>query len=230
MRLTPELVALCHREVPDAGAGPDISVMSEADYPAAAAQLLTEGPAEAFWIFAYGSLIWKPTFEHIGRKSCSAPGWRRSFCLEINRWRGSPEVPGLMMALESGEGSCDGALLRVADHERHKVLEELLRREVEQASELASTRWLNVTTEEGTIRALTFYADPVEVPCYSGNLPPHHVASVLARACGHWGSGADYLYNTVRHLEEMGIHDEGLWHLQGLVAAEIEALHDRNQG
>ena len=134
-----------------------------------------------------------------------------------------------MMALERSEGSCEGVLLRVADHERHKVLEELLRREVEQASELASTRWLNVDTDEGYIQALTFYADPVEVPYFSGNLPPHHVASVLSRACGHWGSGADYLYNTVRHLEEMGIHDEGLWGLQERVAAEIEVLYGRNQ-
>lgn len=51
------------------------------------------------------------------------------------------------------------------------------------------------------------------------------IAYALARACGHWGSGAEYLYNTVSHLEDRGIHDESLWQLQELVAREIEILY-----
>lgn len=46
---------------------------------------------------------------------------------------------------------------------------------------------------------------------------------MLARACGHWGTGAEYLLNTVTHLQARGIHDAGLWHLQRLVAQRIEA-------
>jgi len=53
------------------------------------------------------------------------------------------------------------------------------------------------------------------------------VASILARACGHIGSGAEYLYNTVSHLEAFGIHDRNLWRLQELVADEVRALHGR---
>ena len=33
---------------------------------------------------------------------------------------------------------------------------------------------------------------------------------------------ADYLYMTVKHLEEHGIHDRHLWRLQELVAERIE--------
>jgi cation transport protein ChaC len=51
------------------------------------------------------------------------------------------------------------------------------------------------------------------------------VADVLAKACGHIGSGAEYLLNTVTHLEAKGIHDANLWRLQKLVAARIEAEH-----
>ena len=50
---------------------------------------------------------------------------------------------------------------------------------------------------------------------------PGEVAAVLSGACGHWGSGAEYLHNTVLHLEEHGIHDSNLWHLQTLVAERI---------
>ena len=55
-------------------------------------------------------------------------------------------------------------------------------------------------------------------------LPLEQVAHILARACGHWGSGAQYLHQTVSKLEEFGIHDENLWKLQELVAEEIRSL------
>ncbi len=50
---------------------------------------------------------------------------------------------------------------------------------------------------------------------------PEEVADVVARAAGHWGSCAEYLHNTVSHLEALGIHDRNLWRLQALVAERI---------
>jgi cation transport protein ChaC len=46
---------------------------------------------------------------------------------------------------------------------------------------------------------------------------------MLARAVGPAGSCAEYLLNTVSHLEERGIRDRYLWRLQAMVAAEIDA-------
>ena len=63
-------------------------------------------------------------------------------------------------------------------------------------------------------------------PLYTGNLSLEAVADVLAQACGHLGSGAEYLLNTVTHLEAKGIRDGNLWRLQALVAQRI----DRNSG
>jgi len=60
---------------------------------------------------------------------------------------------------------------------------------------------------------------------YSGPLDEAKVVDRLATSCGHWGSGADYLYNTVKNLEERGIHDRHLWRLQRLVAERITALN-----
>ncbi len=44
-------------------------------------------------------------------------------------------------------------------------------------------------------------------------------------ACGHAGSCAEYLYDTVSHLETLGIRDRNLWRLQLLVAEEIVGIH-----
>jgi cation transport protein ChaC len=38
---------------------------------------------------------------------------------------------------------------------------------------------------------------------------------------------ADYLYNTITHLEAAGIHDRTLWRMQALVAERLERMPQR---
>jgi cation transport protein ChaC len=56
-------------------------------------------------------------------------------------------------------------------------------------------------------------------------MPVGPVADVLPRASGHIVSGAEYLLNTVTHLEAKGFHGNNLWRLQMLVAGRIDKLH-----
>ena len=85
---------------------------------------------------------------------------------------------------------------------------------------LGNARWITVETADGPLPALTFYASPTGTRT-SHRLPLETVARRLALACGHAGSCAEYLYNTVAHLEAEGIRDRNLWRLQRLVAEEI---------
>lgn len=78
-------------------------------------------------------------------------------------------------------------------------------------------------TAQGRLQALGFWVG-VTGRGTSLRQPLEKVAWVLARACGHVGSGAEYLYNTVSHLETFGIHDRNLWRLQELVAEEIRSI------
>jgi glutathione-specific gamma-glutamylcyclotransferase len=70
--------------------------------------LLLEYKPKELWIFAYGSLIWNPEFEFKESRGATAGGWHRSFCLKLRRWRGTRELPALMLALDRG-GSCKAA-------------------------------------------------------------------------------------------------------------------------
>ncbi|MBP0616445.1 gamma-glutamylcyclotransferase [Jiella mangrovi] len=223
LSLTPELVALTVQPKPDLGFEPGWTLLSEEELDALAARHDEEAGDDPVWIFAYGSLIWKPDFDAVDHRRATAYGWHRSFCLKMNRWRGSPEQPGLMMALESG-GRCDGVIYRLRDEDRRAQLRRVLYREVRfhQTTEMA--RWVTVRTDEGAMRALTFWAGPTGERVASG-LPLEEVAPILARACGPVGSCAEYLHNTVKHLEEFGIRDRNLWELQKLVAEEIRAIH-----
>lgn len=190
-----------------------------------ARRLHAEAAGEPVWVFAYGSLIWKPAFRAAEQRRGAAFGWHRSFCLDMVRWRGSAEQPGLMMALERG-GRCNGVIYRLPDGEKPAQIERLLRREISDHESISSVRWLPVHTAQGALRALGFWVG-VKGRGTSPNQPLDKVARVLARACGHIGSGAEYLYNTVSHLEAVGIHDRNLWRLQELVADEIRAVHGR---
>lgn len=222
MSLTPELVARCFRAVEDSGPNPDYTYLDDDDYSAMVEAMLALHPqASPLWLFAYGSLIWKPEIEHLEERIATLHGWRRSFCLKLTRWRGTLDRPGLMLGIDRG-GSCKGIALRLPDGDRREQLGKLFRREMTVKPSTYQPKWLNLRTLDGPIRALGFVIDR-KGRAYSGPLSEQEVAAMLASACGHWGSAADYLFNAVSSMEARGIHDRYLWRLQQLVAAEIEA-------
>ncbi len=220
MHLTEAHVARVQRLEPDQGPRPHHQQMTDADYAELAADLVRQENCTSLRIFAYGSLIWKPEFEFSRRCVATLPGWHRAFCMRIERWRGTREFPGLMMALDRG-GSCRGVVYELPAENPLAQMERLLRREMTNKPPTNTPRWLTVSRDGEKFRALAFTASR-NGQSYTGKLPAAEVAKVLARAAGHWGSGAEYLFNTVAHLAEFGIHDRGLWQLQQLVAAEIE--------
>lgn len=225
-RLTTEHIARVHRVIPDAGPTPGIEQQSDADYAGWVERILRDHPAPGapIQLFAYGSLIWKPEIEHRAERAAVARGWHRSFCLRMTRFRGTVEQPGLMMALDRG-GQCRGVMLELPEEDPAAQLDRLFRREFTVKPINSMPRWLRVETAEGPVTALGFVMNRAS-PAYAGRLSASEVSAVLARACGHWGTGAEYLLNTVAQLEARGIRDSGLWRLQALVAEEIERMAD----
>jgi cation transport protein ChaC len=184
--------------------------------------LAAESQPPEVWIFAYGSLIWKPACAFVEMRTGILRGWHRAFCLGWNhRNRGSVGRPGLMLALDRG-GMCTGVLQRLPPDAIEANLELLCRREMGHKPSAFPPRWLTVTTERGPVRAIAFCIDRKSSRYVTG-LSEEQIAGVLATAVGKRGSMAEYLFNTVRHLEQMGIHDRHLWRLQELVADRIDA-------
>lgn len=221
MALTPDLVARVHRAIDDPGPDPGLTYHDDDDYGALVAALTRSRPATTeTWLFAYGSLIWKPEIEHVEARRGTARGWHRAFCFRVTRFRGTKDQPGLMMSLDRG-GQCQGVLFRLRPENLEDQLQQLVRREITAKPPNNIPRWINVETDRGTVPAIAFVMNR-QSRVYVGRLAPEEVAEALAVACGHWGSGAEYLHNTVAHLQEHGIHDRNLWRLQELVAARIE--------
>ena len=222
MALTAELVARVERIEPDPGLRPGMVRLTDADYDALVESLLELYKPRDLWVFGYGSLIWKPEFTSLEHRRATVYGWHRSFCLRLERFRGTPEQPGLMMALDRG-GCCHGVAYRLPDENHAGQLLRLVRREMSIRRSTNVPRWLTIVMGRAKLRALAFTASSKGMT-YAGKQSVEQVARILARAAGHWGSGASYLFQTIVKLEEHGIHDTGLWQLQKLVADEIRSM------
>jgi cation transport protein ChaC len=221
LRLSPDHVGRVHRAMEDPGPLPGRDHFTEAQYDAHLSAFLKERPGGPIGVFAYGSLIWKPVFAPAATRRATAVGWQRAFTLRLHRFRGTPEVPGLMMQITAG-GTCEGVLQMIAEGAEWDTLSALWRREMTARPPSYIPRWIEVEADGRMQRVMAFTANPAS-PSYAGVLDLEEVATCLSQACGHWGSGAEYLYETVIALEGSGVHDPYLWALQDRVAGLIEA-------
>ena len=80
-----------------------------------------------YWVFGYGSLMWRPGFPFVERRAATLHGRRRAFCIYSVHHRGTYERPGLVLGLAPG-GACRGAAYRVAEAEWPDVYAYLLER------------------------------------------------------------------------------------------------------
>ncbi|MEW9805320.1 gamma-glutamylcyclotransferase [Mesorhizobium sp. ZMM04-5] len=225
LRLTRELVERVVQAAGDISPAPFPAgrrPATDADYDAAVRQIMAGAPSvNEVWVFAYGSLIWNPAFDFAERQMALLNGWHRSFCLGWDRWfRGSAQKPGLMLALDRG-GRCKGVAFKLPPSDVEANLATLVRREIQIIPHAFPARWVNIRSETGPVRAVTFVIDRTS-SAYVKGLSRDEVADVLACAVGRLGSMAEYLYSTVEQLEALGLHDSSLWQLQHMVAERIE--------
>jgi cation transport protein ChaC len=178
-------------------------------------------PAHDLWVFCYGSLIWNPLFHYVERKNVTIHGFHRSFCLRSQHGRGSVEEPGLMLGLDFG-GCCNGVALRIPAREvRHELLL-VWRREMAIGS--YAPRWITARAGKQKLSAVAFVVNHAHSH-YAGKLPLETIIKTLARAKGRFGSGADYLYQTVDCLANHGIRDSYLTRLRGYVMKLTHGVH-----
>jgi len=155
------------------------------------------------WLFAYGSLIWRPGFHATERRSALLHGYHRTFRMRSRVNRGSPQEPGLVFALLSG-GSCRGLVYRIARHEAEATLTQLWQREM--PTGVYDPQWLRCRTPDGDVTALAFTLSR-QSPSWTGPLDDARLLHIFKHAHGRYGSTLDYLLRTAHSLGECGIHD-----------------------
>ncbi len=160
-----------------------------------------------FWVFGYGSLMWRPGFEVIGSSPATMPGMHRSLCIYSWVHRGTKQRPGLVLGLDAG-GSCRGMAFKIAGEKRSEVVDYLRAREL--VTNVYREVERPVKLESGAqVFALTYVVDRHH-PQYAGKLPDQALARQVRGAIGQSGKNEEYILNTVTHLRELGIHDARL--------------------
>lgn len=160
------------------------------------------------WVFGYGSLLWNPGFEVDETQIGVMHGFARSFCMRSIHHRGTPEHPGLVLALDEQKGaSCEGVALRVKAGTEAETLAYLRERELISSAYLEKNLALHLNTGD-VIEAVTYVIDPDHAQyCH---LDLEEQAQVIAHAVGDRGPNTEYLHNTAAHLVELGIEDADL--------------------
>ncbi len=172
-----------------------------------------------FWVFGYGSLMWRPGFAYTEEAPALLKGLHRSLCVYSHVHRGTPDCPGLVLGLDRG-GSCRGLAFRVDDAHREETLAYLRARE--QATMVYRETERSLRLLDGShrrVRALCYVVDRSH-PQYAGVLPLDQQAACVRRGTGKSGENVDYVVNTLDHLAEMGITDHRLEALGQWLAAQ----------
>lgn len=161
------------------------------------------------WVFGYGSLIWNPGFPVAERQLATLAGYARSFCMSSIHHRGTVEHPGLVLALDPRDrAACQGVAFRVPDEDAARTVTYLREREL--ISSAYVERLLPVALEDGAqVTALVYVVDTAHEQ-YVADLTLEDQARIIATAVGGRGPNTEYLWNTARHLSELGIGDPDL--------------------
>ncbi len=173
---------------------------------------MREGPEitdRPLWVFGYGSLMWHPGFPVAERRLATLSGYARTFCMSSIHHRGTVEDPGLVLALDPTDGaSCCGMAFRVPDDDADATITYLRERELISSAYLE--RRLPVRLDNGgEVTALAYVVD-TEHEQYVGGMALEQQARIISTATGGRGPNTEYLWNTVRHLDELGIADPEL--------------------
>lgn len=167
------------------------------------------GAAGDLWVFGYGSLLWNPGFAVAEQRVARLVGWQRSFCMSSIHHRGTPEAPGLVLALDrSDDAVCHGLAFRVEAAQAEATLAYLRARELVSSAYLETRQSVELECGRVLGDVLTYVIDPAHVQYCTLTLDAQ--AQIIARAVGGRGPNDEYLENTAAQLAALGLPDPDL--------------------
>jgi glutathione-specific gamma-glutamylcyclotransferase len=169
------------------------------------------------YVFAYGSLIWRPGFAYLAMHPALLRGYHRRFCIWSRQYRGTPESPGLVLGLDRG-GACRGIAFQVPAADAAAVLDYLQEREMPPSEEAVYERRIlrvSLLNSGREVRAVAFVADRTRDSYCRPEAAA--AAATISQGSGRMGPNREYLLNTVAHLRAMGVRDSGLDRIAALL-------------
>ncbi len=175
------------------------------------------------WLFAYGSLIFRPGFAAEERVRAELRGHARRFWQGSPDHRGTREAPGRVVTLVEAAGeTCLGVAYRLPARGSAELWKELDLRE--QAGFERVQVELH-SAEYGQFSAVTYVAR-AHNPHFLGAAPLAELARQVAARSGPSGSNAEYVRRLAAALRELAIDDVHVFELE----AALDALSLEGDG
>jgi cation transport protein ChaC len=158
------------------------------------------------WIFGYGSLIWRPSFDYSASRPALLRGWHRQFWQGSPDHRGTPGAPGRVVTLvEDHNEQCWGVAFDVEGYDTDEIVSEL------DVRESGGYVRLNVQIEfsdRSQVTALTYFAPP-QNPNFLGPAPTHEIARQIKNSSGRSGDNTEYVVKLAEALRGFNLpHDD----------------------
>ena len=184
---------------------------------------------EDLWVFAYGSLMWRPDFPFVEQIEARLIGAHRALCVYSFVHRGTAERPGLVLGLDRG-GACRGIAYRVAVAQRIRTVAYLRRREQVTSvyREVIRPVWLRRRPEE-RVPALCYMVDRGH-PQYAGRLALEQQLHHVRQGHGVSGANRDYVIATVTSLERLGYRETQLHQLAQMLGGHRSDVRGQISG
>ncbi|MEQ8508570.1 MAG: gamma-glutamylcyclotransferase [Rhodospirillaceae bacterium] len=160
-----------------------------------------------YWVFGYGSLMWRPGFPFAEMAPARLNGWRRDMCIQSIHYRGTPDVPGLVSGLTPG-GECLGRAYKISPDDVEQVVAYLDEREL--VTDVYLTQHLDVDLLDGRSVPARVYVADTNHDQFAGHWSVTEKIKYLLQGTGSEGRSIEYLSNIVEQLELLKIADPGL--------------------
>lgn len=164
------------------------------------------------WIFGYGSLVWRPAFEHVTRVPGFITGWSRRFWQASTDHRGVPGAPGRVVTLvPDPQAATWGMAYQVDPAVREEVLARLDHREKGGYSRESVHVQLR---DGGRLEDVLVYRATETNPQFLGPAPLADIARQIHRSHGPSGPNPEYLIELARALRALGVEDAHVFELE----------------
>jgi glutathione-specific gamma-glutamylcyclotransferase len=182
--------------------------------------------SDTTWLFAYGSLIFRPAFEWEQRVRGFVPGYARRFWQGSTDHRGVPEKPGRVVTLvPTNAEECWGVAYAVPAAQRERILAELEARESGGYTRLSLPFQARDRQFSGSLEVLAYVALPGN-PNYLGEASLEQIAEQVRSAVGPSGPNIEYVLSLAEQLSELNVFDEHVFDLANLLVDPDGALDE----
>eukprot|EP01117_Protostelium_nocturnum_P002380 TRINITY_DN1305_c0_g1_i3.p1 TRINITY_DN1305_c0_g1~~TRINITY_DN1305_c0_g1_i3.p1 ORF type:complete len:226 (+),score=50.09 TRINITY_DN1305_c0_g1_i3:337-1014(+) len=202
-----------------------------------------EENGDCFWVFGYGSLLWKPSFPFIRRVDGYIKGYLRTFYQGSTDHRGIPGSPGRVVTLlphhhihvkellnplngQMNQSITWGAAFCIESSKREEVIAYLDYREKGGYTQ-SLVEVFGKDSDQPFCKALIYLATP-ENEEYLGPSSYQLIAKQIIDAKGPSGPNLEYLLNLAQSLRSMNVVDHHVFQLENTVNELLSLVEKTN--